>query len=74
MGGEEKKESERPVSYTHLDVYKRQDVFRNYLENGRVDAVAPDSFFCKKQKLIFRYLFEKMKDENFVKIMNSWIH
>ncbi|MCB5931780.1 His-Xaa-Ser system radical SAM maturase HxsB, partial [[Eubacterium] rectale] len=30
------------------------DVFRNYLENGRVDAVAPDSFFCKKQKLIFR--------------------
>ena len=50
------------------------DVFRNYLENGRVDAVAPDSFFCKKQKLIFRYLFEKMKDENFVKIMNSWIH
>ena len=50
------------------------DVFRNYLENGRVDAVAPDSFFCKKQKLIFRYLFEKMNDGNFVKILNSWIH
>lgn len=50
------------------------DVFRNYLENGRIDSVAPDSFFCKKQKLIFGYLFERMKDANFSKVVNSWIH
>lgn len=49
------------------------DVFRNYLETGNISRSRPDSFFCQKQKKIFNYLFHKLDDPVFMKIIHSWI-
>lgn len=50
------------------------DVFRNYLETGDIANVRSESFFCRKQTLIFDYLFERLKDPEFLKIVGSWIN
>lgn len=50
------------------------DVFRNYLETGDIANVRSDSFFCRKQTMIFDYLFERLKDPTFLKIVGSWIN
>lgn len=49
------------------------DVFRNYLEMGDIASVPSNSFFCRKQTMIFDYLFEKVKDPEFLKVVGSWI-
>lgn len=49
------------------------DVFRNYLETGSIANARPDSFFCKKQKGIFEYIFSKLEDQDFLNIIHSWI-
>lgn len=49
------------------------DVFRNYLETGDVSNVSATSFFCRKQSLIFDYLFEKLEDPEFCEITSTWI-
>lgn len=50
------------------------DIFRNYLETGDIANVRSDSFFCRKQTLIFDYLFERLKDPEFMKIVSTWIN
>ncbi len=50
------------------------DIFRNYLETGDIAHVRSDSFFCRKQTMIFDYLFERLKDPAFLKIVGSWIN
>ena len=49
------------------------DVFRNYLETGDIANVRSDSFFCRKQTLLFDYLFEKISDAEFLRIAGDWI-
>lgn len=48
------------------------DVFRNYLETGDISNVRMNSFFCRKQTLIFDYLFDQIKDPDFVDIVGKW--
>lgn len=50
------------------------DVFRNYLETGDIAHVRSDSFFCRKQTMIFDYLFERLKDPDFLKIVGAWMN
>ena len=49
------------------------DVFRNYLETGDIANVKSDSFFCRKQTLLFDYLFERISDAEFLRITGDWI-
>ena len=49
------------------------DVFRNYLETGDIANVRSDSFFCRKQTLLFDCLFEKISDTEFLRIAGDWI-
>ena len=49
------------------------DVFRNYLETGDIANVRSDSFFCRKQTLLFDYLFERISDAEFLRITGDWI-
>lgn len=49
------------------------DVFRNYLETGDIANVRSDSFFCRKQTLLFDYLFERIADAEFLRIAGDWI-
>lgn len=49
------------------------DVFRNFLESGDISNVRSDSFFCRKQTLLFDYLFEKIEDPDFLKTVGKWI-
>lgn len=49
------------------------DVFRNYLETGDVANVRSDSFFCQKQSMIFDYLFNRIEDPEFLRIVAPWV-
>lgn len=49
------------------------DVFRNYLETGDIANVRMDGFFCRKQTQIFDYLFNRVKDPSFLKVVCNWI-
>lgn len=49
------------------------DVFRNYLETGDIANVRSDGFFCRKQTLVFDYLFERLKDPDFIAMVSQWI-
>lgn len=49
------------------------DVFRNYLETGNIANARHNSFFCKKQKGIFEYIFSRLEDQSFLDIVCSWI-
>ena len=49
------------------------DVFRNYLETGDIANVSCNSFFCRKQTLLFDYLFTRISDAEFLKIAGDWI-
>ncbi len=49
------------------------DVFRNYLETGDISNVRSNGFFCQKQTLVFDYLFEKLKDPEFLAVMCQWV-
>ena len=49
------------------------DVFRNYLETGDIANVRNDGFFCRKQTLVFDYLFGRLKDPDFVSTVSQWI-
>ena len=49
------------------------DVFRNYLETGDIANVKTNSFFCRKQTMIFDYLFKRLEDPEFVKVVGSWM-
>lgn len=49
------------------------DVFRNYLETGNISTARRNSFFCRKQTLLFDYLFSRIKDEQFMSVVMSWM-
>lgn len=49
------------------------DVFRNYLETGDIANVRMEGFFCRKQTMIFDYLFDRLNDEEFMSVIRSWI-
>jgi len=49
------------------------DVFRNYLETGDISNVRMESFFCRKQTQIFDYLFNRIKDADFIEVTSKWI-
>ena len=55
--------------------YCGADPIRNYLEYGTLIGHNPGSNFCKKNMLIFDYLFEKIKnnDELFLNTVWNWI-
>lgn len=55
--------------------YCGADPIRNYLEYGTIIGRNPGSNFCKKNMLIFDYLFEKIKqnDNLFLDTLWSWI-
>ena len=49
------------------------DVFRNYLETGDISNVRSDGFFCRKQTLLFDYLFAKIEEPDFLAVAGDWI-
>lgn len=55
--------------------YCGADPVRNYLEYGTIIGRNPGSNFCKKNMLIFDYLFKKIKDNDklFLDTLWSWI-
>jgi His-Xaa-Ser system radical SAM maturase HxsB len=55
--------------------YCGSDPIRNYLEYGSVIGHNPGSNFCKKNMLIFDYIFSKIKnnDEKFLNAVWTWI-
>lgn len=55
--------------------YCGSDPIRNYLEYGSVIGHNPGSNFCKKNMLIFDYIFKKIKnnDDKFLNAAWSWI-
>lgn len=55
--------------------YCGSDPIRNYLETGDIVGKRPDSYFCKKNKLIFNMLFKKLKrgDPDELDVFWSWI-
>jgi len=55
--------------------YCGADPIRNYLETKDIIGDRPSSPFCKKHKLIFKYLFEKIKqnEKETMDIFWSWI-
>ncbi|MBI5063654.1 MAG: His-Xaa-Ser system radical SAM maturase HxsB [Desulfatitalea sp.] len=55
--------------------YCGSDPVRNYLETGDIVGKRPDSFFCKKHRLLFDMLFKKLKhnDPDEMDVFWSWI-
>lgn len=48
------------------------DVFRNYLETQDIANVRMEGFFCRKQTLVFDWLFEKIDDQDFFGVVGRW--
>ena len=56
------------------NVYCGSDPIRNFVESGNVVGHKPTSDFCYKNKLLFDYLFEMIKNNNSIKdVFWSWL-